>query len=106
VSRRPRVSFVGGAERIEPDLLALGDEMGIDVEFHGGHTRGARAERLTSLVHRANLLVIITGTNSHNAVHVAKREASRRGIPVRILKACGVGTARALLAEVARAAGF
>ncbi|HXX66731.1 MAG TPA: DUF2325 domain-containing protein [Polyangiaceae bacterium] len=106
MSHRPRVSFIGGAERMEPDLLALGDELGIDVEFHGGHTRGTGAARLASLVQRTNLLVIITGTNSHNAVHVAKREASRHGIPMRILRACGVGTARALLAEVARAAGF
>jgi hypothetical protein len=48
-------------------------------------------------VQRTDLLVIVTRTNSHNAVHVAKREANRLGIPMRIIKTCGVGTARALL---------
>lgn len=98
---RPRVTFVGGAERIEPTLLALGDELGIEVEFHGGHTSGNGATRLASLVQRSDFLVIITGINSHNAVKVAKREANRLGVPMHILKACGIGTARALLATIA-----
>lgn len=103
MSRRPRIGFVGGAERVERGLVALGDELGVDVEFHDGHTGGNGAARLASLVQRTDLLVIITGTNSHNAVHVAKREAARLGIPMRILKTCGVGTARALLRAAAQA---
>jgi hypothetical protein len=99
---RRRVSFVGGAERVERGLLALADEVGVDVEVHDGHTRGSGADRLAAAVQRSDLLVIITGTNSHNAVHVAKREAARFGVPVRILRSCGVGRARTLLAEVAR----
>lgn len=100
---RPRVGFVGGAQRIERGLFALADEMEVDVEVHDGHTHGNGAARLSSLVQRTNLVVIITGTNSHNAVQMAKREARRFGVPTRILKSCGVGTARTLLAEVARA---
>jgi hypothetical protein len=38
-------------------------------------------------------------------VHIARREAERSGTPVRIVKFCGVSTARALLQElVAQAA--
>jgi hypothetical protein len=52
-------------------------------------------------VHRTDLVVIVTGTNSHNAVHVAKREAAKSGARVVILKSCGAGTARALLTQCA-----
>jgi hypothetical protein len=103
MSARRRVSFVGGAERVERGLLALADETGVDVEVHDGQTRGNGVDRLAAVVQRSDLLVIITGTNSHNAVQVAKREAARLGIPVRILRSCGVGRARAILAEVAGA---
>jgi hypothetical protein len=100
MSGRPRVGFVGGAERLAAGLLEIGDQVGVDVEVHDGKTRGNGAAQLAALVRRTQLVVLITGTNSHNAVHVAKREASRWGVPLRILRSCGLGTARALLTEV------
>jgi hypothetical protein len=102
--RRLRVGFVGGHDRVEHEIVAFGAEVGIDVEVHDGHTAGTGKCRLVALVRRIDLVVIVTGTNSHNAVHLAKREAAKAGARVLILKACGVGTARALLAEIAAAA--
>jgi hypothetical protein len=50
---------------------------------------------------RTDLVIIITGTNSHNGVHIAKREAAKAGARLRIVKACGTQTARDLLTQVA-----
>jgi hypothetical protein len=103
---QPRVAFIGGVERIEREILCCGHELGIEVEVHNGHTRGGGGgiARLTALIHRNDLVIIITGTNSHAAVRTAKREAVKSGARVRIVKFCGAGTARSLLAEVARSA--
>jgi hypothetical protein len=100
-----RVGFVGGHDRVEREILSFGSELGIKVEVHNGHTGGHGRDRLVALVQRTDVVVIVTGTNSHNAVHVAKRAATRFGTRIRILKACGAGTARALLSEIARAVG-
>ena len=102
-SRRPRVGFVGGHDRVEREIVSFAAELGLDVEVHNGHTHGNGKQRLVALVHRTDLVVIVTGTNSHNAVHLAKREAAKSGAQIRILKSCGAGTARALLAEIAAA---
>jgi len=101
MSQRLRVAFVGGVHRTGRDLATFGEELGLDVEVHDGSVRGNAKARLAALVHRTDFLFIITGTNSHGAVHVAKREAAKTGANVRILKFCGSGTARALLAQVA-----
>jgi hypothetical protein len=97
MTARSRVAFVGGVRKVEREILAFGEEMGVDVEVHDGHTKGQGISRLAAVVHRTDLVVIITGTNSHNAVQVAKREASKAGKRVLILKACGARTARAVL---------
>jgi hypothetical protein len=94
---RTRVAFVGGVRKVEREIVALGAEMGVAVEVHDGRTRGQGVEQLTALVHRTDCVVIVTGTNSHNAMHVAKREAAKVGARVVILKSCGAGTARAVL---------
>jgi hypothetical protein len=98
------VAFIGGLERLGRTLESLGEEFGIDVRTHNGHTGGGGTARLTSVVQRTDLVVIVTGTNSHNAVHVARREAARSGARVRIVKHLGSGTARAILESIARTA--
>jgi hypothetical protein len=103
MSPRLRVAFVGGVECVDRQLLALGDELGIDVEVHHGHMKAQSKQRLVSLIARANVLVLVTGVNSHGAVSVAKREAERFGTEVRILKFCGSSKARSLLVELAQA---
>jgi UDP-N-acetyl-D-mannosaminuronic acid transferase (WecB/TagA/CpsF family) len=103
MSPRLRVAFVGGVECVDRQLLALGDELGIDIEVHHGHMKAQSKQRLVALIARANVLVLVTGVNSHGAVSVAKREAERFGTEVRILKFCGSSKARSLLAELAQA---
>jgi hypothetical protein len=98
-----RVGFVGGHDRVEREIVSYAAEIGVEVEVHNGHTKGNGKERLRALVHRTDVVVIVTGTNSHNAVHLAKREAAKSGAQILILKSCGAGTARALLAEIAAA---
>ena len=98
---RPHVAFVGGIDRIERQIVAFGEQVGVDVEVHNGRTNGSSTSRIAALAHRTDLLVIVTGTNSHNAVQVAKREAAKAGVPVRIVTFCGAAAARALLARVA-----
>lgn len=102
--RPRRVGFVGGHDRVEREIVSYAAAIGLEVEVHNGHTKGNGKARLVALVHRTDLVVIVTGTNSHNAVHLAKREAAKTGAEIRILKSCGAGTARALLDEIARAA--
>jgi hypothetical protein len=104
MGRNLRVGFVGGHDRVEREILSFGVELGIDVEVHNGHMAGQGKDRLVALVQRTDIVVIVTGTNSHNAVHVAKRAAAKAGTRIRILKTCGSGTARVLLAEIAKAA--
>ena len=72
--------------------------------MHNGHTQGGGTARLVALVHRTDVVVIVTGTNSHNAVQIARREAVKSGAHLRLLKYLGVGAARALLTEIAREA--
>jgi hypothetical protein len=104
MSRAFRVGFVGGHDRFEREVVSFGSELGLEVEVHDGHTSGPGKHRLVALVERTDLVFIVTGMNSHNAVHIAKRAAAKVGTRVRILKACGSGTARLLLAEIAHAA--
>jgi hypothetical protein len=103
MSSRLHVAFVGGVECVDRQLIALGDELGIDVEVHHGHMKGQSKQRLVALIARTNILVLVTGVNSHGAVSIAKREAVRSGAEVRILKFCGSSRARALLSELAQA---
>jgi phosphoglycerate dehydrogenase-like enzyme len=99
------VAFVGGVGRIERELVALGDTLGARVEVHDGETRGKGRSQLSALLRRSDVVVLVTAVNSHNAVQIARREAGRTGTAVRIVKFCGVSTARALLQElVAQAA--
>lgn len=104
MSRRLRVGFVGGHDRVERQIVSFGQEVGVDVEVHNGATSGQGKTRLVALVHRTDVVILVTGTNSHNAVHLAKREAAKSGAQIRILKSCGAGTARALIAELAASA--
>ena len=101
MSEQRRVAFVGGIDRIEQQIVSFGDRVGVEVEVHTGRTGGSRTARLAAIVRGSQLVVVVTGTNSHNAVHIVKREASRAGVPVRILTFCGAASARALLEDFA-----
>jgi uncharacterized protein DUF2325 len=97
-----RVAFVGGLDRLEQRILPFGRRLGLDVAMHNGHTGGGGAARLVALVQRTDIVIVVTGTNSHNAVQIALREAVKSGARVKIVKFLGTGTARALLTEIAQ----
>jgi hypothetical protein len=102
--RAKRVAFIGGHDRVARQIVPFGAEIGVEVEIHNGHAGGGGRARLSALLQRTDLVIVVTGTNSHNAVHIARREAARAGIEVRLVKSLGAGSARALLREIARAA--
>ncbi len=98
-----RVAFVGGVQCVDRQLVALGDELGVEVEVHQGRMNSQSKQRLVALIARANVMVLVTGVNSHGAVSIATREAERSGTEVRILKFCGSSRARSLLSELVQA---
>jgi hypothetical protein len=98
-----RVAFVGGVGCVDRQLVAIGDELGIGVEVHHGQLTSQSKQRLVALIARTNVVVLVTGVNSHGAVGIAKREAERSGVELRILKFCGSSRARALLSKLAQA---
>ncbi|MFO0679231.1 MAG: DUF2325 domain-containing protein [Polyangiaceae bacterium] len=99
-NHRPRIAIIGGAERVERTFRELALELGVDVDLHDGHMHGRGNEKLSNQIRRADLVLVVTGINSHNAVRAAKREAARFGAPVRILKSCGAGVARDIMNEL------
>jgi hypothetical protein len=70
---------------------------GHELEFHHGHMSGPGAQRLHSLVDRADLVVIITDVNSHAAVLYAREAARRAHRPVRLVRRFGTSQLRGLL---------
>lgn len=99
-----RVVVVGGVERTENRLQETAEELGHELEFHGGHMDGRRADGLRSAVERADFVIVVTDVNSHGAVQVARREARRLNRGVIVLRRCSPSKLRELLREHAAAA--
>lgn len=74
-----RLTWVGGVEKSERMLENIAAEAGWEMEFHGGHVGGRGEGKLRAAIARADLVLIVTGVNSHGAVGIAKREAQRLG---------------------------
>jgi hypothetical protein len=98
-----RIAFVGGLDRLAPELVAEGEACGVEVELHTGNVHGRRAEGLASVVSRADLVVLVTDLNSHGGVFHAKREARRAGVRLKIVRKASLSAARALIRELAAA---
>ncbi len=101
----PRVAFVGGMDRNERALLDAGREEGVAVEVHVGDVRGRGAEALAGIIRRADLVVLVTGVNSHGGAQIAKKLARAANVPMIIAQSCGVAVARQILRDVARGEG-
>ena len=84
-----RIGIVGGVERGWTTYEQLAEHHGHEVELHGGHIRGRGSESLEALVRRSDLLVIITGINSHAAVQQARRLVRQHGRQLLIVKSFG-----------------
>jgi hypothetical protein len=85
-----RIGIVGGLDRNRPVLQALAHSHGHVLELHTGVMAGpSAANGLRALVQRADLIIVLTDVNSHNAVKTARAEARRWHRPLRILRRMG-----------------
>ena len=101
--RPMRIGIVGGLDRSELSYERLARDHGHEVEYHDGYMRGTAGAALAGLVERADLVVIVTDINSHNAVRLTRkllRTRPRRSLLVRRL---GLGRFLALLQDPAAA---
>jgi hypothetical protein len=98
-----RIGWVGGVERYEVQLERLAAAAGHEFEYHGGDVRGRGAHALEGLVERCQLLVIVTETNSHGAVLLARKLARQRGRGTLLLRKSGIARFARLLEAIDKA---
>jgi hypothetical protein len=85
-----RIGLVGGLDRSARDLEGLARADGHELEVHTGVVNGpASSAGLRALVARADLVVILTDINSHNAVRLARRQARLQHRSLRIMRRLG-----------------
>lgn len=94
-----RVGIVGGLDRNEGSYERLAEALGHEVEHHTGVMRGTAGAELESLVRRADLVVILTDVNSHNAVKMTRKLLSVHPRPSVLLRRLGPSRFTALLRE-------
>jgi hypothetical protein len=108
VRRAVRIAVVGGPDRLIAPLAALAKAHRHPFEHHNGHTAGRGLETLDAMVRRADLVIIVTGVNSHGAVLHSRAAVRRHGVAsvicksfgpsrlARLIEAIGLRDARAL----------
>jgi len=84
-----QIGIVGGVERGWTTYERMAAACGHTVELHGGHIRGRGQETLEALVRRSDLLVIVTGINSHAAVQQARKLVRHHGRQLLLLHSFG-----------------
>jgi Uncharacterized protein conserved in bacteria (DUF2325) len=92
-----RIAVVGGLERHEAEIRKRAAGLGYNVEFHRGRVGGRHTEELEAVVHRCDLAIIVTEVNSHGAMYIAKKAATRAGRPALISRTCGPSRFSAIL---------
>lgn len=98
-----RIGWVGGVERYEAQLERIAAIAGHQLEYHGGDVRGRGAQALEGLVERCQLIVILTETNSHGAVQLARKLARQRGRGTLLLRKSGIARFTQLLDAIDKA---
>ncbi|MGZ3418304.1 MAG: DUF2325 domain-containing protein [Polyangiales bacterium] len=98
-----RVAFIGGLDRLESALVETGAAVGVDVEVHHGDVHGRGAAGLANVIGRADHVVVVTGTNSHGGVQMAKKLARKSGARVWIVRSCGLAVAKQFVEEAGAA---
>ena len=83
-----RVAVIGGLERHEAEIARRAGHLGHTVEFHRGRVGGRGAAELDAIVSRSEVVIIVTKVNSHGAMHLAKRAASRHARPAVVARTC------------------
>jgi hypothetical protein len=98
-----RIGIIGGLDRAQRDLEAMARSYGHELETHTGNLAGPCATAgLRSLVSRADLLLVLTDVNSHNAVKLARRLARRWNTPISLMRRVGQAQFALLLRGLGR----
>ncbi len=99
-----RIAVIGGLDRHGPEISQRAAAAGHSVEFHHGHVGGRHAGELESIVQRCDLAIVVTSVNSHGAMYIAKKAASRFGRALLIVRTCGPSRFSTILDECVAAA--
>jgi len=95
-----RVAIVGGVDRIAPVLERVAADLDFDLELHDGHTSGRGAPGLAAMIGRADVVVIVTDVNSHNAVIAARKLAGSLGRRTVIVRKLGPSKLASILGDL------
>jgi hypothetical protein len=96
-----RIAVIGGLERHESEIERRASVLGHDVEFHRGRVGGRHTAELEAMVQRCELAIIVTRVNSHGAMYIAKKAATRHERPSLITRTCGPSHFSAILDSLA-----
>jgi hypothetical protein len=96
-----KIGIIGGIERGWTTYEHIAARHGHEVELHGGHIHGRGQEALETLVRRSDLLVIVTGINSHAAVQQSRKLVRHYGRRLVLMKNFGTSRFTRLLDALA-----
>jgi fructose-specific phosphotransferase system component IIB len=99
------IVIVGGLDRAESQLERMAQQAGHSFELHTGHMGGRGSTNLESAIERAQLVIVVTDLNSHGAVQVARKTASRLGRSLLIVRKCSTARFSQVLAALPRTGG-
>lgn len=96
-----KIGIIGGLDRNARDLETIALACGHQIELHtGGIVGPASAAGLRALVTRADLVIVLTDVNSHNAVRLARRHARACRTPLRLFRRLGTSNFEAFLRQI------
>lgn len=81
-----RVAVIGGLSRASGQWVAAGVKAGFDLEHHDGKCGGRGPRDIAAAIRRSDVVVILTDTNSHIGVGVARKAAAAAGRPFMLVK--------------------
>jgi hypothetical protein len=97
-----RVLIVGGIARMESRFRTMVEEFGGVCEHHDGRVGNGR-RRLEGRVKRADLVICLSGVNSHAACEVVKDCGKRLGKPIHLLDGVSLSAVARVLEQSASA---
>ena len=96
------IAVVGGPDRAGGCMRLLARSRGHQLEHHDGDWSVRRKASLEAMIGRADLVVIVTGINSHNAVLSARALVRRLGVPSLLCKRFGIAQLSRLIEAIDR----
>lgn len=95
-----KIAIIGGRRKSLTQFCKIAEDSGY--ELQSNELAGHSTPDVRKLVARADLVVILTDINSHNAMHAAKDCAKTLGRPTLIVKQMGATRFRVLLQAIRR----